>query len=65
MVRLLIILVVIILVLSFFGISLQALFNAPTTQANFGFLGQVIVNSWNYFVQLFVNAFAAIGVHIN
>ncbi len=41
-----------VLILSFFGISLQSLVHAPTTQANFAFVWQLVLAGWNQLVIL-------------
>jgi hypothetical protein len=47
--------VVLVLVLSFFGISLRTLAASPTTQSNFGFVWQLVLNGWNLIVASFQN----------
>jgi multisubunit Na+/H+ antiporter MnhB subunit len=47
MLKLIIYVVVGLLVLSFFGISLQHLIDSPTTQANFHYVGQLLERGWN------------------
>ncbi len=47
MVRLVIWLVVGLLALSFFGISLEALYNTPTNQENMNFLLKLFMQGWN------------------
>ncbi len=47
MLRLIVLIIIGILVLSFFGISLQNLVHSPTTQMNFAFVWQLIVAGWN------------------
>jgi hypothetical protein len=64
MLRLIFWIILIILVLSFFGISLQSLFASPTTHANFGFAGQLVLNGWNLIVQFFQTVLASVGVHV-
>ncbi len=46
MLRTIILIVVIVLVLSFFGISIQSVINSPTGQENFGFLWSLIKDGW-------------------
>lgn len=65
MLRLILLVVIIILVLSFFGISLQSLFHTPATQANFGFVWQLLLNAWNIFLQFFNGVVATIQGFIN
>jgi hypothetical protein len=61
MIRLIILIVIIILVLSFFGVSLQNLFNSPATQANFGFVGGLLVSGWHVIVQTYQNILNALS----
>ncbi|MBA3789057.1 hypothetical protein H0X32_01520 [Patescibacteria group bacterium] len=44
--------IIIVLFLSFFGISIQSLFHAPLTQANFGFVWQIVLAVWNFIVSI-------------
>lgn len=46
MLRTIILIIVIVLVLSFFGISIQSVINSPTGQENFGFLWSLIKDGW-------------------
>lgn len=46
MIRTIILILVIVLVLSFFGISIQSVVNSPTGQENFGFLWSLIRDGW-------------------
>ncbi len=39
------------LVLSFFGISLQHLVDSPTTQANFHYIGDLLSKGWDDIVK--------------
>ncbi|MES2994951.1 MAG: hypothetical protein V4681_02895 [Patescibacteria group bacterium] len=64
MLRTIILIVVIVLVLSFFGISIQSVINSPTGQENFGFLWdlikdgwEVIKEGWNSFLAFFGEIF--------
>lgn len=56
MLRLILLLIVIILVLSFFGISLQSVITSPTAHANFTYAWQLVVNGWNLIVQFFMSS---------
>lgn len=47
MVRLIIWVIVGLLALSFFGISLEALYNSPTNQENISFIGKLLAEGWN------------------
>jgi len=42
---------VLFLALSFFGISIQAIINSPTGQANFGYLAFLVVSGWQWLVE--------------
>jgi len=46
MIRTIILILVIVLVLSFFGISIQSVVNSPAGQDNFGFLWSLIKDGW-------------------
>ncbi len=50
MFKLIIWIVIGLLALSFFGISLQKLVEGPTTQANFHFLFDLLLEGWDYIV---------------
>lgn len=39
--------VVVVLFLSFFGVSVQSLYESPTTQTNFGFVLGLVEEGWN------------------
>jgi len=52
MIRTIILIVVIVLVLSFFGISIREVINSPTGQENFGFLGNLVEKGWGHIVEL-------------
>lgn len=58
MVRLIIWVVIGLLALSFFGISLEALYNSPTNQENISFLGRLLGQGWNEIADL-LNVFVA------
>jgi len=47
MVRLIIWIIVGLLALSFFGVSLEALYNSPTNQDNISFLSTLLKQGWN------------------
>lgn len=52
MVRLIIWVIVGLLALSFFGISLESLYNSQTNQENISFLGQLLGRGWNEIADL-------------
>lgn len=39
---------VLILALSFFGISIQSIVNSPAGQANFAYVWSLLVNAWHW-----------------
>ncbi|HEX5774745.1 MAG TPA: hypothetical protein VFY28_02180 [Candidatus Paceibacterota bacterium] len=52
MLRTIVLIIVIVLVLSFFGISIREIINSPTGQENFGFLWELVKDGWNVLVGL-------------
>ncbi|MEK7510776.1 MAG: hypothetical protein AAB582_00880 [Patescibacteria group bacterium] len=67
MIRTIILILVIVLVLSFFGISIQSVVNSPTGQENFGFLfdlvregWEVVKDSWDAFKDFLASLFQPI-----
>lgn len=44
---------VLILALSFFGISLQAIINSPAGQANFSYVYHLLLGVWQWIVSFF------------
>ncbi len=48
MLRLIFWISVLVLALSFFGISLQAIIASPAGQANFAYLYQLLIELWNW-----------------
>jgi membrane-bound acyltransferase YfiQ involved in biofilm formation len=50
MVKILILIVIAILVLSFFGITIQSIVQSPAGQANFAYIWSLIVMGWNWIV---------------
>ena len=53
MVRLIIWIIIGLLALSFFGVSLRALVESPTSQDNFGYLFSLLREGWDYIVTWF------------
>ena len=47
MLRLAILVIILVLVLSFFGVSLQHIVESPTSQSNFGYVGTVLSQGWH------------------
>lgn len=56
MLRLIIWVIVGLLALSFFGVSLEALYNSPTNQNNLSFLTRLFMEGWNVIAD-FLNGF--------
>lgn len=56
MVHLIIWVIVALLLLSFFGISLQSLVESPASQNNFTYLFHLLQQGWDYIVKWFENA---------
>lgn len=52
MVRLIVWVIVGLLALSFFGISLESLYNSQTNQENISFIGQLLKQGWNQIADL-------------
>jgi hypothetical protein len=52
MVKVIFYVVVAVLVLSFFGVSLQHLIEAPTTQSNFGYVWSLVEEGWDDIVSI-------------
>lgn len=50
-IRTIIIIVVALLVLSYFGYNLRDIVNSPTSQSNFSYVGEVIGNVWNNYLK--------------
>ena len=57
MIRLLLYIVIIVLVLSFFGVSVQTLVNSPVTEANFSYLWHLTVTGWEELILAIQNYF--------
>jgi hypothetical protein len=64
MVRLIIWVVVGLLALSFFGISLRALYESPTNQENLSFLGQMLAMGWNHVADFLNYLVSTVTSHI-
>jgi len=50
MLKLILYVIILLLVLSFFGVSLQHLVEAPATQSNFGYVEQLLADGWHLIV---------------
>jgi hypothetical protein len=46
-IQFIILIIIVIAVLSYFGINIQNAFNSPTAQSNFGFVGNWVQYAWN------------------
>jgi hypothetical protein len=53
MLRIIFYAIIAVLILSFFGISLQSVIHSPAGEANFGYLGDLIVSGWHFIVGFF------------
>src|SRR5258706_14284833 len=51
LVKAIILIVIALLIISYFGINLRSLAGAPTTQSNFGYAKEVVLNVWNSFLK--------------
>ena len=54
MVKIIILVVIAVLILSFFGITIQSIVESPAGQANFGYIWQLVMTGWDWFVN-FIN----------
>jgi hypothetical protein len=52
MLKLILSIIVLVLVLSFFGISIQSVVNSPTGQENFGYLHMLFAQGWEWIANL-------------
>ncbi len=50
-INMIILVVVVILVLSYFGYNLRSIVNSPNTQDNFSYVGGSVVDIWNNFLK--------------
>lgn len=63
MVRFIILVAILILALSFFGISIRAIVESPTGHDNFAFIWNIILNGWHViraWFELFVSTVQAV-----
>lgn len=63
MLRAIVLILVLVLVLSFFGISIQHVVESPTGQSNFSYVGDLLQQGWNSFL-VFVNGIASSIMHL-
>ncbi len=61
MLKLVLYVVIALLVLSFFGVSLQHLVESPTTHGNFSFLGDLLKQGWDALVNLVSSVWHSLG----
>lgn len=52
MLRIIFYTILVVLMLSFFGVSIQSIVHSPAGQANFGYLGSIIVAVYDFFANL-------------
>lgn len=55
LVKLIILIIVIVLVLSYFGINIKKIAESETGQANFGYLWNLLKSIWSYLVEFWNN----------
>ena len=65
MVKLIILILVGTLALSFFGITIQSIVNSPVGQENFAYLGHLLTLGWDYLVMWFREAGYSIMNFVN
>ena len=52
LIKMIIILVIALLILSYFGFNLQNIVNSPTTQSNFSYVWNQLVSLWDNYLQV-------------
>ena len=50
-IKMIILIVIALLILSYFGYNLRAIVNAPNTQDNFSYVGGAVVDVWNNYLK--------------
>lgn len=55
---------VLVLALSFFGISIVTIINSPAGQENFGFIAYLLVTGWQWLVSHVTVLLTAAGLHL-
>ncbi len=50
-IKFIIIIIIAVLILSYYGISLQAVAESPTARANFGFIKELVLWIWTYILK--------------
>ncbi len=55
MLKLIVLIIIGVLALSFFGISLQSIIQSPAAQTNFAYLGQLIASLWHSVTTVFIH----------
>ena len=51
-IKMIILIVIAILILSYFGYNIRSLVNSPNTQDNFSYVGGVVVDVWNNYLKV-------------
>lgn len=54
MLRIIFYAIIAVLILSFFGISIQSVIHSPAGQANFGYLGDLVISGFHFIVDFIV-----------
>lgn len=62
MLKLILLIIVGVLALSFFGITLQSIVNSPAGQANFAYVWQLVVGAWDA-ILAFINGLVNGVIH--
>lgn len=60
-IKLIILVIAVLLVLSFFGISLQSIIDSPAGQANIQFIWELILIGWNWIADFLVGLYDLIA----
>ena len=63
MVKLVILILIGVLALSFFGITIQSIVNSPAGQANFAYLGGLMTGLWTWIVSIITQGVSSL-VHL-
>lgn len=56
-IRTVLFIVVVLLVISYFGLNLRSIVNSPAGQSNFSYVGEVLSNLWNNYLKVPVTYF--------
>lgn len=63
MIRILFFALVVILLLSFFGVSIESVVHSPTGQSNFSYVGDLLQQGWDY-IAAFLNGITHSITHL-